>query len=147
MATAISVLMTSDSAKRRLARRHAVEDAAQAEQVAAMIDGLALALLGRHVRGSAHDSAQLRELGFRADRAGQAKVENLHAASGRGRSWRAKSFEPDVGRLDVAVDQPTLVRRRQAQRDLPADTQHLGYRKFARALQPHIQRLPLRGSP
>ena len=49
---------------------------------------------------------------------GQAEIEDLDAA--------AAAFQPDVGRLDVAVDQAVLVGRRQPLGDLPADAQHLG---------------------
>ena len=50
--------------ERRLARGHPVQDAAKAEQVAAVIDSPALGLLGRHVRRCADDRPLLRELAF-----------------------------------------------------------------------------------
>ena len=45
--------------ERRFARGHPVQDAAEAEQVAAVIDSPALGLLGRHVRRCADDRALL----------------------------------------------------------------------------------------
>ena len=64
---------------------------------------------------------------------GQAEVEDLHAVRLR--------LQPDVGRLDVAVDQPALVGRRQSPRHLPADAEHLGQRELALALQSRVERL------
>ena len=128
-----SVLMVSVPRERRFARGHPVQDAAEAEQVAAVIDFPALGLLGRHVRRRADDRPLLRELAFRSGGSGQAEVQDLHAVGFR--------LQPDVGRLDVAVDQPALVGRRQSQGHLPADAQHLGHRELALALQSHVQRL------
>jgi hypothetical protein len=65
---------------------------------------LAGGLFGRHVQRRAGDHARLRQAGV-VGRAGQAEVgdlDSLHAV-----------FQQDVRRLDVAVDQPLLVRRRQ----------------------------------
>ena len=50
--------------------------------------------------------------------AGQAEIDDLDPAP--------PLLQPDVGRLDVAVDQAPGVGRGQALGDLPADAQHLG---------------------
>jgi hypothetical protein len=61
----------------------------------------------------------------------QAKVENLHAEIG---------IEHDVGRLDVAMIDPGVVRLLQALGDLTGDVQQLRWRQSA-ALQELLQRL------
>ena len=50
-------------AERRLAGAQRVQHAAQAEQVGAVVDGLACGLLGGHVQRRAGDHAGLREAG------------------------------------------------------------------------------------
>ncbi len=57
------------------------------------------------------------------------------------RAFLRPGLQPDVGRLDVAVDQPALVGRRQPLRHLPADAQHLGHRQLALPLEPFVERL------
>ena len=64
---------------------------------------------------------------------GQAEIEDLDAA--------ARRLQPDVGRLDVAVNQAALVGRRQTFGDLPADAQRLGQGQRPFAAQPRLQRL------
>ena len=48
-------------------------------------------------------------------------------------------FEQDVGRLDVAVDQPLRVGRRQTGRGLHADSQDLGDRQRPVPVEPVLQ--------
>ena len=93
--------------ERHAAREHLVEDDAQGVQVRASVDRLALRLLGRQVRGRAEDG---RGLGQRlaARGAGDAEVHDLHVARGR---------DHDVAGLDVAVDDPALVREGEARGD------------------------------
>ncbi len=117
-------------------RTHAVEHDAEAVQVAAGVDvAEALGLLRGHVGRRAQNVAGLRQMHVLLRQAGQAEVDDLDPA--------AAGFEPDVGGLDVAVDQSARVRRRQARRDLPADTQDLGQRRHFRVLEPALQRLAL----
>ena len=52
-------------------------------------------------------------------------------------------FQPDVGWLNISMNEAMLVSRRQPQGNLPADAQHLGDGQFALALQPGVQRLSL----
>ena len=70
-----------------------------------------------------------------SDRLGQAEVEDFHPAR--------LPVEPDVARLNVAVDQLAFVGGGQSRGRLPADAQHLGQRQPAFALQPIFQRLAL----
>ena len=80
----------------RAAAEHLVEDDAEAVDVGAGVDRLALDLLGRHVLGGADHEAGLGEVGA-LGRLGDAEVGHLHPAV---------AGEQHVGRLDVAVDEP-----------------------------------------
>ena len=71
---------------------------------------------GRHVLRRAGDDAALRQAGV-VDRPGQAEVGDLDALDA--------VLQQDVGRLDVAVDQPLGVGRRQAGGRLHADAEDL----------------------
>ena len=97
-----------------------------------MIERLAVRLFRRHIRGRPHHGTRTREVNVLVRGAGQAKVEELDAAVGR--------FQPDVRGLDVAVNQPLLVRRRQPPRGLVADPQHLERGQASRLLEAGIQR-------
>ena len=63
----------------------------------------------------------------------QAEIEDLHAAF--------FALQPDVGRLDVPVDQTAFVGGRQALGHFPADAQHFRQRQLALALKAVVQRL------
>ena len=103
--------------------QRAYSDAAQAEQVGAVVDRLAAGLLGGHVlRRAGHDAA-LRQAGV-VGGAGQAEVGELDPLDA--------VLQQDVGRLDVAVDQPLRVRRRQPGGRLHADPQDLAGAERAR---------------
>ena len=82
--------------ERRAAAEHLVEDDAEAVDVGARVDRLALDLLGREVLGRADHEARLGEVGA-LGRLGDAEVGDLHPAV---------AGEQHVGRLDVAVDEP-----------------------------------------
>jgi hypothetical protein len=105
------------AAKRAMAREHLVEDRPQREDVASRVGGFRLDLLGRHVPERSHDDAWLgrgrkardRCGSFRLRQLGQAEVEDLDAAFLR---------HEDVFGLQIAMDDPLLVRRGQALRDL-----------------------------
>ena len=119
--------------ERAAAREHLVEHRAEREDVGARVDGLAARLLRRHVGGRAeHDSgprgAISRQRGGRPGARGaghrrqlrEAEVEHLDLARRR---------EHDVGRLDVAVDDPRRVRGRERARDVHRVAQRLVHRQ------------------
>ena len=99
----------------RPAAAHHVQHAAEAEQVGTLVDHFSLRLLRRHVQRRAGDGAALRQAGVIGG-AGQTEVGDLHAIA---------RLQQDVARLDVAVNQPARVRRRQSAGDLLADLHHL----------------------
>ncbi len=95
---------------------HRIEDATEAEEICAVIDRLAARLLGGHVLRRAGDGTALGQAGV-IDGAGQAEVGDLDTLDA--------VFEQDVGRLDVAVDQPLGVGRGQPGGRLETDAQDL----------------------
>ena len=101
---------------------HGVEDAAEAEQVAAASTGVAAGLLGRHVVRRAGQVAGVREAGV-VGRAGQAKV-------GEQRPLDAL-LQQDVRRLHVAVDEALGVGGGQAGGGLLADAQDFAHARAA----------------
>ena len=115
------IVSTEESAaKRAPSREHLVEQRAEAEEIGAMIGGPAAHLLRRHVAHRAEDDAGagLRRRGsrrladadsLRVDQLGQAEVEDLDAAV---------IGEEDVVGLEVAVNDPLVVRRGEPVRDL-----------------------------
>src|SRR5262249_42129428 len=102
--------------------------------IAAGIDGLTGRLLGRHEPGRAEDRSRARQVALLAHRTGQSEIENLHTrwravrllARHRRTTHRAAAFKPNVGGLDVAVDEALLVSGLKAVGDLAADTQDVG---------------------
>ena len=99
--------------------------------------GLPARLLGAHVGGGPEDGAlaraadghrrRLRQIRCRPSlgrRLREPEVEHLDDALGR---------DLDVGRLQIPVDDPLLVRRVERVRDLPRDRQRLVQRRWARA--------------
>ena len=123
------------SLERWRAGRASVEDASEAEQVAPGVDREPLGLLGGHVGRRAEDGPGRGQVLEVALGPGEAEVEDPDPAPG--------GFEPDVGRLDVAVDQPARVGRRQPLGDLAADPERLVDRRSALATEPGVERLPL----
>ena len=103
-------------------RQHPVEDDSEGVDVARGRHRLALRLLRGHVRGGPHQRPRIRE-GVRAGHPRDAEVGDLRAAL---------LVEDDVRRLQVAVDQPSVVRVREPGRDLGRDPLALGV----------VQRLP-----
>ena len=139
-----------DPTERQLAGGHLVEHDAQAEQVGAVVHGGPLGLLRAHVRRRAdgrplpRHRVEPRPVRARVagavgvglgGRPGQPEVEDLHPP--------LVPFEPDVGRLDVAVDEAARVRRRQPLGHLPADPQHLRRRRPRAGPQRRPERLAL----
>ena len=102
--------------ERRMARAHGIHHATKAKQVAARVHPAAGDLLRRHVRRRSYRTVGRRDLRGVQRHERQPKVGYFHALDA--------VFKQDVGRLDVAVNHPVLMRRRQAGGDLGADPQH-----------------------
>ena len=117
--------------ERMLAGRGFIKHAAEAEEVRAMIDGLAVGLFGGHVERRAGDEPGAREPHI-FEAAGQAEVGQFHAV--------ADFFDQDVARLDVAVDEPAGVGGREPGGGLLPELRHIHGRELAHALQPLFQR-------
>ena len=96
-----------------------------------MVDRLAPGLLGGHVLRRAGDDAALRQAGV-VDRAGQAEVGDLDPLDA--------VLQQDVGRLDVAVDQPLGVGRGQPGGRLHADPQDRREVQRRGAVEPVLER-------
>ena len=92
-----------------------VQDHAHREDVAAPVEGLGADLLGAHVVDGPDHHAALGEVG--PAQLGDPEVHDLHGAVVE---------QPDVRRLDVAVDDPVLVGVGEAAADLDHDVEHLG---------------------
>ena len=112
-------------------RQHFVDHHAQGEDVGAVVDRLPADLLGRHVAHGAEDDAHLGErvghgrglLGlWCADEFRHAEVEDFHAAI---------AGEEEVLRLQIAMDDATLVRRGESARDLHGVVDRLAFRHGA----------------
>lgn len=127
--------------ERQLAGAHAVEHAAEAEQVAAVIDVAAGGLLGRHERRRADNGPGLREVRLVAGRAGQSEVEDLGAElPGLASGARLGFFQPQVRWLDVAMNQPVVVGGGQALRHLAANAKNVCDRRDLFALEKIVER-------
>lgn len=86
-----------------------------------MVHLLATGLFGRHIGGRAEHDAGLRQLLLFGGGASQAKIKQLDAAGLR--------FQPNIGRLDIAMNQPVFVRLRQARGNLASDAQDFAERQ------------------
>ena len=100
-------------------REHPEQDHAERVDVARGRGGLSRSLLRRHVRGRSDQRAGLRQR-VHAGHPGDAEVRDLGATL---------LVEEDVRRLQVAVDEPVLVRVREPGRDLGRDRPGLGVRQ------------------
>src|SRR5262249_46785303 len=101
------------------------ENASQAKEIAAKIDGFPGGLFGGHVGRRTDDGAALGQMGIVGGSAGQAEVENLHTSLAPRLSPPASFLQPDIRRLDVAVYQALGMRGTEAFSDLTANAQHL----------------------
>jgi len=82
--------------ERQPARAGSVEYGPQAEQIAAAIDLLGVGLFGSHVGRRTNHRSRLGEVSVCATAARQAEIDDLDTIPAR--------FQPDVRRLDVAMD-------------------------------------------
>ena len=114
--------------KRLLSGDELIQDGAEREDVGAMVNIFRAHLLGRHVTDSSHHRASLGALGKRRFRTrsvfalanlGKAEVQNLHPPL---------IGEKQVFRLQIAMDDPFFMRRRQAVRDLNGIVDRLAQR-------------------
>ena len=111
------------------AGQHVVEDKAERVDVGAVIDSLALRLLGRHVLERAHDGTQRRRRAGCTHRARDAEIHDQRAAVGR---------DHDVLGLEIAVHDADFVGGAEARRDLLRDRERARHRQLALALQ-HVR--------
>ena len=133
--------------ERQLAGRHLVEHHAEGEKIGASVQRLATNLLRRHVGDRTHRGAGARQgvirhggrhlgLGVRPrfrGQLGEAEVEDLHIAA---------LGDEDVGRLDVAMDDPGLVGSVERIGHLDAQLEDLlQHQRLTR--DPILERLPL----
>ena len=104
------------AAKGRPTGTQGVEHAAQAEQIAAIIDRMVLGLLRRHVGRGAQGDAAFGVAGI-VDDAGQAEIGDLDRLG--------PLLHQQVAWLDVSMDDAALVGSNQATGRLQADFDHL----------------------
>ena len=119
--------------ERNLAAGHLVEDHAEREDVRPRVGLLAPHLLRRHVERRPQNGAHLRH-GAAGERLGEAEV---------GQVRRAGRVEHDVLRLQVAVDDALLVRRREPLADLTEQREEPRQRKAPLALEHALEVLAL----
>ncbi len=115
---------------------HLVHHDAERVEVAAWVGLGALRLFGREVRGRAHHRAGLGEVRLHrsVEGAGDAEVGDLH---------RPVRADQDVGRLDVAVDEPGGVGEPEGGGDLGGYLRRLLRREVAVGAQDVGQRAPI----
>ncbi len=120
------------AAEWRPAGAHRVQDAPHAEEIGAVIEGLAPGLLGAHIKRRAGDVAGLRQPHVLGG-AGQAEIGEQHPAGPR--------FDQNIAGLDVAMDQQLLVSGGQGGGNLPADLQGVAdLERAALGVEPILQR-------
>ena len=113
------------------AREHLVEDEPERPDVRALVYRLAPRLLRRHVGGRAENHAAHRERSRTRERWRVQRVRTRPAGRSRSREaeiqhlHRAVGAQLDVRGLQIAMDDPLLVRRFESLGDLPGDRQGL----------------------
>ena len=103
----------------RLAQEAFVEDDAEGVDVRAAVEGPRCDLLGRQVGDRSDERSRLRQAGF-GGRVRQTEVHDPHARPGA-----VLAGDHDVGRLDVAVDDPARVAVLERVGHLDPDVHHL----------------------
>ena len=133
--------------EREPAREHLVGHHAERVDVAARVELLALELLRAHVRRRAEHRALLRELllllrVLASSALGDAEVEHLDEVAPRPRAVG----QVDVRRLEIAVDDPLVVRLLERAADLPEDAVDALGRERAAASSAFSSALPVSSS-
>ena len=117
------------AAERARSGQHFVQHAPEREDVRTLVDDGAPCLLWRHVGGSAHHDACVRQPGTcrpvasicvlfrRRQNLRESEIENLHLAI---------RLQHDVGRLEIAMDDAPVVGGFESVRDVVSDAQRLG---------------------
>ncbi len=98
--------------ERQPAGQHLVEQEPDRIDVSPGVDRVASYLLGREVSGGPDDHTGARQITLRAVGLGDTKVGDLDAVV---------STDEDVGRLDVAMDDPRAVRVMECHCDVTSD--------------------------
>src|SRR5580658_7386009 len=136
------------SRKRKRPGQTAVRDHRERPKIGARVDGFAaLKLLGAHVAWRAERHARLRHARLRRARGlaleglGDTKVEHL-----RGERSTVVRSENDVFRLDVPMNDPESVSRRENGANLLDQARRFIERKRAVVLEPSLQLTPLTSS-
>ena len=101
---------------------HLRENQAERVDVGALVDGLSGRLFGRHVRQRSDDRA-----GRRGKRAGVGRTSDPEVGDDR----LLGVVDEDVGGLEIAVHDASLVRGAKARHDLTGERQHPGDRQLA----------------
>ena len=118
--------------KRAEAGTHRVHHASKAEQVAPLVDDFTASLLGRHTLWRAQNLAGMSDPAVRYCSC-QAEVGDLDSFDA--------VLQQNIGRLDVAMNQSTLVSRCEPFRDLPGDANDLFHLQRADSLDLVMQSL------
>jgi len=116
-----------------LPRKHVIKHRPQTEQVAAVVQFFAPGLFRSHVVGRADHRTGVCQVGILPHGPGQPEVQQPHPAV---------FLQPDVGRLDVAVNQPLVVGGCQRGGHLAGDAHGFKRRERFLALQVFVERLP-----
>ncbi len=123
--------------EREPAAEHLVEHHPERVEISPTIERSSLDLLGRHVRERPHEHARIGLDGGSVDALRDAEVDDL----GRRVGARRALGEEDIARLDVAVDHPERVGRREPAADLGSDVGRSARRERLVAPQPLLERL------
>ena len=112
--------------ERRASRQHLVEHRSEGPQIGARVDLFAAELLRGHEGQGAHGAPRIREAAGPFPQ-GQAEIEQLHPPA---------AGQHQIGRLEVAVDDPGAVGRLQRRGELGGDRDDLGQRHGSDLLRP-----------
>lgn len=118
--------------KRNASGAGGVEDAAQAEQVAAVVDGVAASLFGRHVLRRAGDDSRSSDRRI-INGSGKTEVCNDQPLD--------TVAQENIGWFDVTMDEPLLMGGGESRSNLSADSQNLDDRQRTSFIDSLLKRL------